>query len=523
MTYHYKVENTVARYINVLIEDTALEYKLASSMPSIKTNFYECKTLTEEQKSAITGAVSSKISVVTGGAGVGKSLCIREITRNLSIRGISYVVAAFTGKAVSRLHEIMRNKNATTIDRLIMKIKEKSNNDSKYDKSSIQHVIIDEASMVTTELLYRLIMQLGGKVAMTFIGDCNQLPPIGYGTLMKELMNCGRIPIFYLTKNQRIVSLSGSSNKSKDPGSESFDRAILENANALIDVSRNKSKPMEYKEGSGFYICEGSKETVKSILNELNKAGCDKDKIVIISPYKSPLRELNNIFQNVFFGDIIDSENSYMQPTPTGGRLWCIGDRVMMTANNYKINVMNGEQGKVVAIEDTGIKIEFEDESQHLFKFQNTDAEVDKDGNPIDPNDIEEDEPEDKLYTDYIVHSAAISTHRAQGSEYEYVILYIPEDKGFSNFLNINLLYTAITRTKKMIWVVASKNTLERASMTNLPSRFDGLTDMLKMLKNESSEDILKSLIVKPDLKTESKSSTALTVVHESYDDFDDE
>lgn len=528
MTYHYKVENTVARYVNVLIEDTALDYKLAASMPSIKTNFYECKTLTEEQKTAINGAVSSKISVVTGGAGVGKSLCIREITRNLSIRGVPYVVAAFTGKAVSRLHEIMKNKNATTIDRLIMKIKEKSNNDPKYDKSSIKHVIIDEASMVTTELLYRLIMQLGNKVAMTFIGDCNQLPPIGYGTLMRELMNCGRIPIFYLTKNQRIVSLSGSSKSGdksrdsslKDPGSESFDRAILENANALIDISRNKSKPMEYKEGSGFYICEGSKETVKTILSELNKAGCDKDKITIISPYKAPLRELNTIFQNIFFGDIIDSENSYMQPTPTGGRLWCIGDRVMMTANNYKINVMNGEQGKVVDIEDSGVKVEFDDESQHLFKFQNTD-ELDPNE---DPEDVEEDASEDKLYTDYIVHSWALSCHKSQGSEYEYVVLYIPEDKSFSNFLNINLLYTAITRTKKMIWVVASKNTLERASMTNLPARFDGLTDMLKMLKNESTEDVLKSLIVKPDLKLESKSSTALTVVHESsYDDFDNE
>jgi hypothetical protein len=76
-----------------------------------------------------------------------------------------------------------------------------------------------------------------------------------------------------------------------------------------------------------------------------------------------------------------------------------------------------------------------------------------------------------------------------------------------------------------MIWVVSSKDILERASMTNLPVRFDGLADMLRMLRNESSEDILKSLIVKPDLKTESgsKSSTALTVVHESYDDFDDQ
>jgi exodeoxyribonuclease V alpha subunit len=206
-----------------------------------------------------------------------------------------------------------------------------------------------------------------------------------------------------------------------------------------------------------------------------------------------------------------------MQPTPTGGRLWCIGDRVMMTANNYKINIMNGDQGKVVALEDAGVKVEFDDGIQHLFKFQNSD-EVDKDGNPIDPEDIEEDSSDDKLYTDYIVHSYGQSIHKSQGSEYDFVVLYIPEDKSFSNFLNINLLYTAITRTKKSIWLVASKDTLERTSMTVQPSRFDGLSDMLRAMKNVSSEDVLKTMIVKPELETELKSSTALTAVHEDYD-----
>lgn len=534
---NYKIEKRVSEYINSLIISTIKKFSNTKISPSIDTNFYECKTLTDEQKNAITGSLKSDISIICGGAGVGKTTILKEIARNLEIRGCNYILTAFTGKAVSRLHEIMRNKKAATIDRHIMKMYASKIKGDKNEK--IDCIIIDEISMVNTELFYRLINQLDYYTKIILVGDQNQLPAVQAGSFMGELMKCGRIPIFYLTKNQRIISLSSNSSEKKednsedksgdkspkDPGSESFDRAILENANSLIDSKRNKSKPMEYREGSGFYICEGSKETVKNILSQLNKAGCDKDKIVIISPYKAPLRELNSIFQNVFFGDSIDSDNSYMQPTPTGGRLWCIGDRVMMTSNNYKINVMNGEQGKVVSIEDSGVKIEFDDESQHLFKFQNTDAEVDKDGNPVDPNDVEEDEPEDKLYTDYIVHSSAISCHKSQGSEYEYVVLYIPEDRSFSNFLNINLLYTAITRTKKMIWVVSSKDTLERASMTNLPVRFDGLADMLRILRNESSEDILKSLIVKPDLKTESgsKSSTALTVVHESYDDCDDQ
>jgi exodeoxyribonuclease V alpha subunit len=514
ITYHYRVEMTVATYTNSLIEDTAISY--SKKTPSLVSNTYECKTLTEEQKKAVQGALNSRISVVTGGAGVGKSLCIREIARNLSIRGVSYVVAAFTGKAVSRLHEIMRNKNATTIDRLIMKIKERTINDDSYDKTHIKHVIIDEVSMVTTELFYRLISQLNHKVSFTFIGDQNQLPPIGCGFLMKELMNCGRIPIFYLTKNQRILPINTHPESGSDPGSQSYDRAILDNANALIDPTRNKSVAIKYKEGAGFYIFEGSKETVKSLLTELKKANIDKDKIVILSPYKAPLFELNSIFQNVYFGDSIDSENSYMQPTPAGARLWCIGDRVMMTANNYKINVMNGEQGKVVGIEDAGIKVEFEDEAQHLFKFSTGDEKL------VDLEDVEEDSKTDQLYTEYLSHSFSVSIHKSQGSEYDYVILYIPEDKSFSSFLNINLLYTAITRTKRSIWVISSKTTLEKISTTMQPTRFDGLSGLLRTMKNEVLEKELTCFTTKPEIEAKEKTSTALTAIHESFDSYED-
>jgi hypothetical protein len=145
-TYNYKVEFQVGQYLNTLIGSTAEEYaKLAKiGEPDIANKFYECKTLTEEQKKAIDGALRSKVSIIAGGAGVGKSTMIREITRNFSMRGIDHAVVAFTGKAVSRLHDIMKNKNASTIDRFIMKTKERSVNDPKYDKGKLQCIIIDE-------------------------------------------------------------------------------------------------------------------------------------------------------------------------------------------------------------------------------------------------------------------------------------------------------------------------------------------------------------------------------------------
>lgn len=517
LTYNYKIETRVANYVNSLISDTVKEYE-KKDLFSLSSSLYECKTLTDEQKNAINGALRSKISVITGGAGVGKSLCIREITRNLSIRGVNYYVCAFTGKAVSRIHEIMKNKNAMTIDRLIMKIKERTSNDPKFEKESIKHIIVDESSMVTTELFYRLISQLNTKVAFTFLGDCNQLPPIGAGTLMKELMHSFRVPIFYLTQNQRIIPHTSIKDTTEaSPGSKEFERYILENANALIDSKRSKRHPLKYKEGEGFYILEGNKETVHTIIDSLKKVNIDKDKIVIISPYKAPLQELNNIFQQVFFGEIMTPENSYHQPTPSGGRLWCIGDRVMMNVNNYKINVMNGEQGNVVGIEDSGIRVEFEGEVQHLFKFSSgLDPEKDE------LEDIDENSSSNELFVDHLSHSFAISCHKSQGSEYEYVILYIPEDKAFSNFLNINLLYTAITRTKRTIWIVGSRSTLEKISMTDMPPRYDGLSSMLRSMQVSESEKVLETLVLKPEIATGSHLSTTLTSFAEKEDSYDD-
>jgi exodeoxyribonuclease V alpha subunit len=212
MKHIYNIEKSVSQFIHKSIDKTAEIYEEDKlNADNIIGNFYECKTLTDEQKTAVNNALKARLSIVTGGGGVGKSTIIREIARNLSIRGVGYIVCSFTGKAVSRLHEIMKNKNAITIDRFIMKTKERKVNDAKFDISAVKHIIIDEASMVTTELFYRLLQQLDSDVSITFVGDLNQLPAIGWGSLMKELINCGRVPTFYLTKNQRIQpTITGS-------------------------------------------------------------------------------------------------------------------------------------------------------------------------------------------------------------------------------------------------------------------------------------------------------------------------
>jgi exodeoxyribonuclease V alpha subunit len=397
-----------------------------------------------------------------------------------------------------------------------MKTKERKVNYAKFDISAIKHIIIDEASMVTTELFYRLLQQLDTNVSITFVGDLNQLPAIGWGSLMKELVNCGRVPTFYLTKNQRIQPSVSSEDESKTNGEKTFDRAILENANNLINSKRNLNKSLEFMEGAGFYILEGSKETVSNVVKALKQSSYSLDDMVVISPYRQPLKDLNSIVQDIYLpeGDVL----RFNQETPSGTRVWAVGDKVMMNANNYRINIFNGDIGVVVSLNEIGVTVRFEDQTEHLFKYTPLEA-AEGDDNP----DVDEKSDSDELFVHYLSHAFAMSVHKSQGSEYKFVILYLENKGNFNNFLNINLLYTAITRAKQTLWVVCDKKTLAQASKTPSPIRYDGLGFMLKALKNPEKEKILEVYTLNPIFDTSLDSATALTSVNESaeFEDID--
>ena len=452
----YLVETEVLSYVSHLIKMGASKSQRASG-PRLNTAFYSCKTLTEEQKEAIEGALHHNISIITGGAGTGKSEVIKEITKNLSIREKKCNVCAFTGKAVSKLHSVMKNDDATTIDRLILEI-------HKQSKHISGHVIIDEGSMVTIELFHRLIKAIEEKpIQITIVGDCNQLPPIGWGNLMRELITCGQIPVFQLIQNQRIKIAEGG------------EKTILENANALIDPTRDFRKPVVFKEGNGFHILGGGLSTIAHIIKALRNSSISCSDTLILSPYRLYLEELNATVQEIYLEDAFKFE----QKIPSGQRIWRVGDRVMMTKNNYSIKVMNGQEGVIMEIDDEGIKVQF---NSVIYTFQFDDGlGVDKDDDSDDAKK-EDEEVEEPLLSSDLIHSYAVSIHKSQGSEADYVILYLEErNNTSSNFLNINLLYTAITRTRKTIWVVCDKKTLERISTTPMLYKTDGLSDRLKL------------------------------------------
>jgi exodeoxyribonuclease V alpha subunit len=175
--------------------------------------------------------------------------------------------------------------------------------------------------------------------------------------------------------------------------------------------------------------------------------------------------------------------------------VWAVGQRIMMITNNYQINIMNGDEGTIVDVNDNGVVCKFKDEIEHTFKFGNT-----KKGNFSKVGDaVTEELLFEELTTESITKSFAITIHKAQGSEQNYVIIYIPlkfGSKGFtvSKFLNINLLYTAITRTKKCVWIIGSQVAIQQSTCQRQSQRCDNLSMRLKLTEDKEKESAINKI-----------------------------
>jgi exodeoxyribonuclease V alpha subunit len=255
---------------------------------------------------------------------------------------------------------------------------------------------------------------------------------------MEQLMQCPNVPVFRLTKNHRIESLG--------------DNGILLNATRIVDLSKPLDEddpesyvPFSFTPSETFQILEGTAERVYDIIQALYSAGVPAEDSIIITPYNKELNELNKMFQQIYN----DGQRSFVDPK---GKLWMLKDRVMMLENCYDIDVMNGQMGTVVDILDTGespgVSVVFNDGVQHTFRFTTTD-EIENDAVKD-----KEHNPEDNLTVKMICHAYCVTCHKSQGSEWPYVVVFVPEHKQNTTFLNRNLIYTAITRAKKGLWLV---------------------------------------------------------------------
>lgn len=404
--------------------------------------FHE-NNLIDEQKEAIRNALKYKLSVITGPAGTGKTTIIKEIVRNLALTQTPHAVLAFTGKAVSRIKEVIDSNIPSTIHRFI----------ACGNIDEIKHFIFDEAGMIYNELMYEFLTRFPGDYSLTFVGDPNQLLPMGFGSFFSRMIESGKVPVSHLHMNHRT-------NKTiQGPDGQILEDGILENANRLIS-----SELFEPKAFNNFMIIPNQglgfiQDMVRVLLTEYQI-----DDITILSPYKSELEVVNEMVS-----DLVNYDSDYT--CDSRARKFRIGDRVMMIANNYKINIMNGDEGHVIGL--------LPDTNQIKVRFLGNEV---CDFNLEIPNKMDFDViDEEKLHVGVLKHSFCKTVHKSQGSEYHCVILFIPERVNSSGrFLNKNLIYTAITRAKTAFYCVGDTCKFLEGCNTKPVYRYDNLHKRLQ-------------------------------------------
>ncbi len=405
--------------------------------------------LAAAQQHAIKAALTSKICVITGGPGVGKTTIINSIVKILQAKNCKVLLAAPTGRAAKRMSEAT-GAPAQTIHRLLKYEPHEggfSHNERRPLKGDM--IIIDETSMLDIPLAYYLLKAIPLTASVVFVGDVDQLPSVGPGNFLRDLIDSDRLPVVRLTEIFRQAR-------------NSF---IITNAHRINEgLTPVLDSPQE---SDFFFIAEEQPEKVLATIKTLcaervpKKFGFDPMRDVqVLTPMHKGLCGSENL-------------NRELQATlnPTGphvlrfGRTYRVGDRVMQIRNNYDKDVFNGDLGRVKRIDLV--------EQQVIVEMENAAAPSGASGREI---------PYEFTDMDEMLPAYAISVHKSQGNEYPCVI--VPLLTQHFVLLQRNLLYTAITRGKKLVILVGSKKALAIAVRNNKTgARFSRLRERLREAK----------------------------------------
>jgi exodeoxyribonuclease V alpha subunit len=374
----------------------------------------------DKQQDAIRYALENKVLVLTGGPGTGKTTIIKAILKIFSQMKVRILQAAPTGRAAKRMSE-MTGHPAKTIHRLLeysihkLGFQRHENNPLECDV-----LIVDETSMIDTVLMYHLLKAVPATAGCIFVGDVNQLPSVGAGNVLNDLIASGAVAVIELTeifrqaKTSRIVVNAHKINAGELP---------------VVNQSDISDPQNDF-----YFIEQDDPEKVLDIILELvhtrisDRFGFDAiDDIQVLTPMHKGIVgavNLNNRLQTVLnpgSGGIVRGDRSFR-----------VNDKVMQIRNNYDKEVFNGDIGRISAIqpEERRITVCF-DNRQLVY-------------------DISE--------LDEIVLAYAVSVHKSQGSEYPVVILPVLTQHYI--LLQRNLIYTAVTRGRQLVVIVGSRRAL---------------------------------------------------------------
>lgn len=372
--------------------------------------------LSPEQRKAVQTALTHKVTVLTGGPGTGKTVSVRTIIGALKAMDCRYVLCAPTGRAAKRLSEATGHP-AQTVHRLLKYSPMEGFRHNEENPLETDCLIVDEASMLDLLLTNNLLKAVDPAAHVLFVGDVDQLPSVGAGDVLRDIIGSGRAAVVQLTTIFRQAAGSG----------------IVVNAHRI-----NQGQVPILNEFEDFYFfSKKDPEKAADLLVDIvqrrvpQKFGLDSvDELQVLAPMYRGACGVANL--NTRLQQALNPASPRKAERRLGGRTFRVGDKVMQTRNNYVRDVYNGDIGRVTGIDPV---------EQTLT--------VTIDGRPVTYDWGEADE---------LVHAFAVSVHKSQGSEYPAVV--IPMQTQHYLMLQRNLLYTAITRAKRLVVLVGTRRAI---------------------------------------------------------------
>jgi exodeoxyribonuclease V alpha subunit len=382
--------------------------------------------LAPEQEDAVKLALTARVAVLTGGPGCGKSFTVRSVVELARAKGARIILAAPTGRAAKRLAELTGHE-AATIHRLLQL---RPGGEPSFDAATpldADLVVVDETSMVDVILANKLVKAIPPGAHLLLVGDVDQLPSVGAGEVLRDLLAAGSLPVVRLTKIFRQAQQSG----------------IVVNAHR---INAGQMPVLSGFDDFFWFSCEDGEQTAALVVDIVArripaKFGLDprRDVQVLCPMHRGPAGAGN---LNLLLQEALTPFREGAPERRYGGRVFRVGDKVTQLRNNYDkgaAGVFNGTVGVVTAMS-------VEDHRLTVL--------------------TDEDEPVDYGFDelDELAHAYAVTIHRSQGSEYPAVV--IPLTTASWMMLQRNLLYTGVTRAKKLVVLAGSRRALAAAVRT---------------------------------------------------------
>lgn len=418
-------------------------------------------SLDELQRTAVKEAVRNGVLVLTGGPGTGKTTTINAMIHFFESEGMDIFLAAPTGRAAKRMTEAT-GCEARTIHRMLELAYAPGNDDNRMEFARNQEnpletdvIIIDEMSMVDLPLMHVLLNAVMVGTRLILVGDQDQLPSVGAGSVLKDLIKSECFPVITLTKIFRQAEQSD----------------IVVNAHK---INRGEEVILDNKSRDFFFLKRQDANTIISVVIALIQkklpkyVGADSFDIQVLTPMRKGLLGVERL--NTILQQYLNPPDKSKEEKQYGDKLFRVGDKVMQIKNNYQleweiatkyglvvdkgIGVFNGDIGRITSINSytETVEVEYEEKKKVNYPFQ---------------------------LLDELELAYAITIHKSQGSEYPAVV--IPLLQGPRQLYHRNLIYTAVTRAKKCVTLVGSDVTFqEMIRNANEQNRYTSLVECIQ-------------------------------------------